>query len=724
MSPETPRPDPSLVDKDWGAESGKKTGKQSETEAAVAELQEIEKERVKLEAEGKWKPAEKPKPPMSETEAAVAELQEIEKERIKLEAEGKWKPAEKPKSEVDQALDEVRQMEKDRVAREKAASEYEQKLLAQGWVKGEVRGRGILYPNAESQKFDNEFRALLAERLKAAPDKLDEIDKKIEQMKGAGMNAETFARYQAEAGDYEGAMANLSKSESPYSQSKGYARIAEYQMEEGIDPTDALKRAREATANIKAEDEGRGPREVAIERLATIEKKNQARLAREAGKKARSEAMGRRVDAAMAEEDRQTAEAAKKTEAKPEEIWEEVDVSDIMSEEPEETRIEVEDSDIVSETAAEERAEIPESPEMLVMREQSQGLHRRIEALTQADPKTLPNGERGRAKELEVLNDMLDVVQNRMVSQIEKEAAEEARKARIEAMGKRVDAAMAREDRGVALSDVDRSYEDKIAAAEAAAAKAQDAFADQVQGVLEELDNVPLGPNMKKVLEGSPEAKAAAEARQKLDALKQDREAARNKVREQFPMPEEEAPIEVTDDMIVEIRDLTPEEMKEAKAVAEKNELSPERKKSVEAEIKKTQDEIWNIENGIEIIDRETGKTEVKRGIKELEKKLKDFGLDADEMLEKKALSRWESFKLGLRAMVKPELRRTISEYQKRLDEHGEATDRLNLSKLELKNPKAYAEYTQRRLFRTLLAGARRKTAGPPPTAGFLNLKF
>ncbi len=670
MSPETRRPQGDLMNKDWGAEVDKAQAAKNQEDLKNKDWgAEVDK------AQGK---------PSSEVEESLAELQEIEKQRIKDEAEGKWKPAEKPKSELEESLAELQEIEKQRVEEEKRHDEYEKKLLAEGWVKGEVRGKGVLYPDASFQKFEDDMRTALAERLTAAPDKRAAIDKKIEQMKDeGGVNLETFARYQAEAGDYGAAMASLQKSEVPYAQSKGFARVAEFQMQDGADPSEALKQARAAAEKIPADD--KITRELAMDRVEEMEKANQKRLEREA---------------------RKAEKAPAKTEAAPqaaEEVWEEVDVSDIIEETPEAPR------------------ELPESAEMMTLRSQADGLRRQLETLNQTASMNVPGGERGKQLEAEFLNDKLEQIQDKMLAQVEKESV---RQARIEAMGKRVDAAMAREDRGIALADVDRSFEDKIDAAEAEAAKADEAFADQVQGVLEELKDVPLGPNMKKVLEGSPEAKQAAAARQKVEALKQDREAARGKVREQFPMPEEEPAIEVTDDMIEEIRDLTPEEMAEAKAVAEKNVLSPERRKVVEEDIKKTEDEIWNLENGIEIIDRETGKTETKLGLKELEKKLKDFGLDADEMMEKKALSRWESFKLGLKSMVKPELRRTIREYQKRLDEHGDASDRLALSKLELKNPKAYAQVTQQRLFRTLLAGVRRQANSKPATAGFMNLKF
>jgi len=171
--------------------------------------------------------------------------------------------------------------------------------------------------------------------------------------------------------------------------------------------------------------------------------------------------------------------------------------------------------------------------------------------------------------------------------------------------------------------------------------------------------------------------------------------------------------------------DLTAPEKKAAAEILEKNELSPERRAQLEAEIKKLERRMVAIKEGAILIqDRETGESEAVTGLDELEKKLASMGVNADELLEKKATSGWERFKFGLKALARPELDRTIKQYQECLKDRMDTQDNLELAKLELKNPRKYAVLMRHRLMRTLGASAsiRARQQSSPTSFGTLKL--
>ena len=202
----------------------------------------------------------------------------------------------------------------------------------------------------------------------------------------------------------------------------------------------------------------------------------------------------------------------------------------------------------------------------------------------------------------------------------------------------------------------------------------------------------------------------------------------RDKVRELIDASRKEQQAELKADYAAEVAksdDLTAPEKKEAAAIVEKNELPPERRAALEAEIAMLQNQLFDIQKGAILIDKETGKEVDKPGLEELEKKLASLGVNADELLEKKAVSGWERFKFGLKALVKPELDRTLKQYQERLSDRIEAQDNLQLARLELKNPRKYAILMQQRLIRTLGASASiRARQNSSSGTGVLTMKF
>lgn len=179
-----------------------------------------------------------------------------------------------------------------------------------------------------------------------------------------------------------------------------------------------------------------------------------------------------------------------------------------------------------------------------------------------------------------------------------------------------------------------------------------------------------------------------------------------------------EGPPPITEEMKKEFAE-------EAKNAMTKNELSPDRKTVIQNEIVKVEDEIWNIKEGIELVDNETGKSIDKPGIKELETKLKGYGFDMNAIVEaktdeeaeaamKKASSPLQKMKRGLLSIFSPGYRKTARQYEERTRELDDAEDRLALSKLELKDPKKYAGLMNRRLMKTMLRRASQSRPSGP----------
>jgi len=297
-------------------------------------------------------------------------------------------------------------------------------------------------------------------------------------------------------------------------------------------------------------------------------------------------------------------------------------------------------------------------------------------------------------------------------------------------------------ERDAELTRADRETGAAVEAAEAEVENARDAYDALVKGVLEELKDVPLGDKLRGVLENSAEAKRIQEAKAKLEKARQDRQAARDKVWEKYPLKEgeeievtadmleavedlpepKEEVIEVTDDMIEQIEDLTPAQKKEAETVVRKNELPPTRQAELKQEIQKMENSLYDIRHGAVIIDRETGGSVEKPGLIELEKKLATFGVNT-EYLSKKAVSGWERLKFGLRTLTDPELNRTIKQYEERFQEWNAADFNLKKAREELADPRKYANLAQYRLSRTLAArNSQRGRSGSP--GGLLTMKF
>ncbi|HSD12670.1 MAG TPA: hypothetical protein VLC10_03865 [Patescibacteria group bacterium] len=183
--------------------------------------------------------------------------------------------------------------------------------------------------------------------------------------------------------------------------------------------------------------------------------------------------------------------------------------------------------------------------------------------------------------------------------------------------------------------------------------------------------------------------------------------------------------IEVTDDMIME----EAPSKEEVQAVVEKNELSPERRKVVEAEIQKLKNEIFDLERGMEYVDRDdSGKivdVKYRPGLQELEGKLKEqYGLSADDLMEKKALSRWEGLKIGLKGLFSPDFKKTVKMYEERAAEWSDAKQRLAESEMELRDPQGYAEAMQRRLMKTLMLRAKQAASAPRASGSPFNMRF
>jgi hypothetical protein len=164
----------------------------------------------------------------------------------------------------------------------------------------------------------------------------------------------------------------------------------------------------------------------------------------------------------------------------------------------------------------------------------------------------------------------------------------------------------------------------------------------------------------------------------------------------------------------------------EIKEVLEKNELTPERKAVLEDEVRLMEQKLFEVENGIELIDRKTGKTENRPGLKELEGKFKQkFGLDLDEMAINKSVSRWDSFKIGLRSIFNREFRQTIRQYEERTEEYNRLKEDIELDRLHLENPKKYADIMDRRLMQLgMLNAKRRASASRAANPGIGTMKF
>jgi hypothetical protein len=164
----------------------------------------------------------------------------------------------------------------------------------------------------------------------------------------------------------------------------------------------------------------------------------------------------------------------------------------------------------------------------------------------------------------------------------------------------------------------------------------------------------------------------------------------------------------------------------EVKDALKNNELTPERKAVLEKELRRMENQLFEIENGAELIDRETGKTENRLGLKELESKFKSkFGLDLAEMSEKKAVSRWASLKMGVRSLFSRDYRQTVRQYEERTKEYNDMREDIDLTKLQIKDPKKYSDLMNLRLLKLGLVNAKRRaSANRPANMGIGTMKF
>ncbi|MFA6604250.1 MAG: hypothetical protein WCT10_05475 [Patescibacteria group bacterium] len=171
--------------------------------------------------------------------------------------------------------------------------------------------------------------------------------------------------------------------------------------------------------------------------------------------------------------------------------------------------------------------------------------------------------------------------------------------------------------------------------------------------------------------------------------------------------------------------DLTAPEKEAAAGIIAKNELPPARRAALEAEVQELHNRLYDIQKGATIIDKKTGESEERPGLERLEKALAALGVNANELLEKQAVSGWERFKFGLKTLVRPELDRTVKQYQELLRNQSEAQEVLALAELELKNPRKYAALARQRLARTLLTSttvnSQRQAAS---NSGAITMKF
>ena len=174
------------------------------------------------------------------------------------------------------------------------------------------------------------------------------------------------------------------------------------------------------------------------------------------------------------------------------------------------------------------------------------------------------------------------------------------------------------------------------------------------------------------------------------------------------------------DEMVEGSKDAPSKE--EAQDLVEKNELPPEQKAAVMKDIAALKDRIKELEEGTFVYEGEHENMQVLKdsspGIKDLEAKLREqYGLDADTLLEKKALSSVESFKIGLKGIFNRDFKRTLKAYEKKTREWSDSKQELADSEMLLSDPKAYAEKSARRLMRTMIVRANqnaRNTTRPP----------
>jgi len=164
----------------------------------------------------------------------------------------------------------------------------------------------------------------------------------------------------------------------------------------------------------------------------------------------------------------------------------------------------------------------------------------------------------------------------------------------------------------------------------------------------------------------------------------------------------------------------------EVKDALKNNELTPERKAILEKELQRDEKRLQGIENGAELINETTGRIEHKPGLKELESKFKQkFGLDLDEVAINKAVSHWNSFKIGLRSIFNRDFRQTIRQYEERTSEYNSLREDIDLTKLQIKDPKKYSDMMNLRLLKLgLLNAKRRANANRPANMGIGTMKF
>ncbi|MEY4744087.1 MAG: hypothetical protein RL272_32 [Candidatus Parcubacteria bacterium] len=185
---------------------------------------------------------------------------------------------------------------------------------------------------------------------------------------------------------------------------------------------------------------------------------------------------------------------------------------------------------------------------------------------------------------------------------------------------------------------------------------------------------------------------------------------------------------EVQDDWIVAAEAAPSKE--EVADVVEKNELSPERRALVEKDIAVLKARIKELEEGVYTYEQGASESvqirkDLAPGIKDVEAKLREqFGIDADTLMEKKALSPVESFKFGLKGLFNRDFKKTMKMYEDMTREWSEAKQELAENEMLLRDPQGYAERSARRLMRTLLVRANQAARAKPQSGSPFNMRF
>lgn len=150
----------------------------------------------------------------------------------------------------------------------------------------------------------------------------------------------------------------------------------------------------------------------------------------------------------------------------------------------------------------------------------------------------------------------------------------------------------------------------------------------------------------------------------------------------------------------------TPPTHLEMKQVVEKNELSPERRASLEASLQalETQGNMIEHEARLVTIEDKKGKpidTHFALGLDQLETKLREnYGIDPSAIREGKPLSRWETMRMSFKTLFDSDFRATMQEYEERVAEWMKNREEIHEIRAELADPRGFAERMSKRLLR------------------------